>query len=370
MAMPKDVVAISAMDPVYEAPSYVKKAAIRAIQEGGIYTHYVFGKGLLELREAIGEYYSKYNVKYGPNEVYVLPGSGPSLRAALTGTLSPGDECIIPDPHFPLDTNLTDLLGAKAVFVPLREENNFHIVVDDLRKAVTEKTKMIFITNPNNPTGTVYTEKELQGIADVAKEHNLLVVCDEVYNEYLFDGRKHISIAALEGMKERTLIALSFSKTFAMTGWRLGAVLGPEKLMPKVERGAAGLQTPGFIQKAGVAALKGPHSYVEEMLRDYQNIRDFVVSSLNEIPGIKCSKPEATLVVWPNIRGTGLSSARLAQLLLEKGRVAVGPGDRFGPNGEGYLRISFTYKMETLREGISRIANTVKSLLAQKAPTA
>ena len=364
----KDVVRISTMDPDFEAAPHIKEALIKALQEGGIYTHYMIGsRGLPEFTEAVAQYYSKFNVKYSPSEVLVTPGSGPALRAACTGFLTAGDECIIPDAHFVLDTNITDLLGVKAVFVPLREENNFHLVLDDLRKAVTPKTKMIFITNPNNPTGTVYTEKELRGIADVALEHNLYVLSDEIYTEYLFDNRKHFAIASIDGMKERTIIAQSLSKTFAMTGWRIGWALAHEKLMPKVERGLVGISTPPFIQKAGVAALKGPWDAVNEMRKEYQRRRDYMADTLSKIPGIKCSKPEACLVAWPNIKGTGMSSQKLAQLLLEKGKVAVGAGDRFGPNGEGYLRISFTFKMETLKEGVSRIEQTVKSLVKAKA---
>jgi aminotransferase len=335
-------------DPDFDTPRHITEAAIKAIKDGK--THYPPTHGLQYLRVALTDYYRKYNVEYESSEVIITAGSGVSLFVSMAGTINPGEEVIVLEPYFMAYSDLIEYLGAKEVGVPLEEKNNYRLNVEGLKEKITQKTKMIVICNPNNPSGTVFTKDELIEIANIALESDLLVLSDEVYNEFVWDERKHISIASLPDMKERTIISNSFSKTFAMTGWRLGYVFADNKIMERLQRIPIGYRTNTFVQIAGIEALRGPWDPIQNMIREYDLRRKFMVPRLNKIDGLTCHMPEGAFYLFPNISGLGIGSEEFCESLLMEKKILARPGTAYGVSGEHHIRIPLIRPIDKLEK--------------------
>ncbi len=354
------VLKLSGGDPDFDTPRHIKVAAIEALGEG--WTHYPPNHGLPGLRQAIAQYHGKYGVNWRPSEVTVTGGSNMALFKALTATLNPGEEVILIEPYYMNYSVLLDYVGAHRVPVPLVEDEGYRLDAEALKRAVSSRTKMILLCNPNNPTGTVYTEAELEAVADAAVDHDLLVVTDECYNELIWDGGKHHSISALRGMKGRTIVCLSFSKTFSMTGWRLGCVIADEPITAHLRRQPLGARVSTFVQKAGIAALEGSWEPVREMHSELDRRRRFLVPRLNEIEGLRCHLPEGSIFTFPSIDGTGTRSVEFAESLLKEKKILVRPGIAFGETGEYHLRIPLIRPIDVLEGVAEAIEDHVDSL--------
>jgi len=347
------VLNLSGGDPDFDTPRHIKEAAVRALEEG--WTHYPTTYGQPELKRALADYHGRYGVDWDPSEVLVTAGSAQSLFVAMAGTLNPGEEVIQLEPYYMAYHGLIEYLGAREVAVPLLEEEGYRLDAEALKEAVTPRTKMIIICNPSNPSGTVYTDGELRAIAETAVDSDLLVISDEVYNELIWDGREHRTISALPGMRGRTIVSMSFSKTFAMTGWRLGCIVADASISSRLARLPVSFRTNTFVQKAGLAALKGPWEPVEEFRREFDRRRRFLVNRLEEIDGVTCHIPEATIFTFPNITGTGKGSVEFCEALLEENKILVRPGVAFGKAGEGHVRVPLIRPVETLETVASAI---------------
>jgi len=347
-------------DPDFDTPKHIKYALIDALENGK--THYPPTAGIPELRKALAEYNSKYGADWKPSEVVLTAGSALALYISLAGTLLPGDEVITFEPYYFTYSDLFNYLGIKKVSVPLIEEKGYRLDIEKLKDNVTPKTKMIIVCSPNNPTGTVFTKKELSGISDLATEHDLIVISDEVYNEFIWDGRKHSSIAAFPDMKERTIVVNSFSKTFAMTGWRLGYFIADEPIATRLARQPIGFRPSTFVQLAGLKAIKGPWEPVEEMAKEYDRRRQYFVSRLNKIDGIVCQKPEGAFYVFPNIRAIGKKSVDFCEGLLDEQKVAIVPGIIFGDSCQYNVRIPLVISVDYLSRCADAIENYVEQL--------
>jgi aspartate/methionine/tyrosine aminotransferase len=342
------VINLGGGDPDFDTPKHISNALIKAIKEGK--THYPPTHGLPELRSAIAEYHRKHDVEWLPYEVIVTAGSGVSLFVSMTGTVNPGEEVILLEPYFMAYSNIVEYSGAREIGVALDEEKGYHLNIEALNEKVTNKSKMIVLCNPNNPSGTVFSKQELNGIAEIAIDNDLIVLSDEVYAEFLWDGRKHTSIASLPGMKERTIICSSFSKTFAMTGWRLGYVLANEFIAKKLQKIPLGYRTNTFVQIAGVEALKGSWSPIEEMIKEFNKRRDFMVPRLNNINKIRCHTPEGAFYLFPSFKDLKIKSEIFCESLLKKKRILARPGTAFGKTGEYHMRIPLIKSIEILEK--------------------
>jgi len=340
------VINLAGGDPDFDTPGHITEAAIKALREGK--THYPPTHGLPALRKALADYYVKYGVEWDSSEVTVTAGSGVSLFVSMTGTINPGEEVIVLEPYFMAYSNLIEYIGARETRVALEEDEGYRLDVEALKDKVTQKTKMIVLCNPNNPSGTVYTQEELAGIAEVVIDNDLLVLSDEVYNEFVWDGREHISISSLPGMKERTIVCNSFSKTFAMTGWRLGYVLADKHIATRLQRIPVGYRTNIFVQLAAVEALKGSWEPVRRMAEEYDRRRRFMVPRLNEIDGISCHMPEGAFYLFPNISGLSKGSEEFCESLLLEKKILARPGTAFGASGEHHIRIPLIKPIENL----------------------
>ena len=340
------VINLAGGDPDFDTPVHITDAVVKALGEGK--THYPPTHGLPALREALVDYYGKYGVEWDSSEVTVTAGSGVSLFVSMAGTVNPGEEVVVLEPYFMAYSNLIEYLGAREVGVALEEENGYRLDVEALKEKVTPKTKMIVLCNPNNPSGTVYTKDELAGIAEVAQDNDLLILSDEVYNEFVWDGREHVTIASLPGMKERTIVSNSFSKTFAMTGWRLSYVLADKSIATRLQRIPVGYRTNTFVQMAAVEALKGPWGPVERMAEEYDRRRRFMVPRLNEIEGISCHTPEGAFYLFPSIWGLGMGSEEFCESLLVEKKILTRPGTAFGLSGEHHMRLPLIKPVEIL----------------------
>ena len=342
------VINLAGGDPDFDTPSHITDALLKAIAEGK--THYPPTHGLPALRSAIAGYHGKHGVDWESGEVTVTAGSGVSLFASTAGTVNPGEEVVLLEPYFMAYSNLAEYIGAREVGVPLDEDEGYRLDIEALKESVSGKTKMIVLCNPNNPSGTVFTKEELKGIADVAIDDDLLVLSDEVYCEFVWDGKEHTTIASLPGMRERTIISSSFSKTFAMTGWRLGYVIADISLTSKIQKIPLGYRTNIFVQNAGVAAMEGPWRPVETMAEEYDRRRRFMVPRLSEIEGISCHDPEGAFYLFPNIGGLGMGSEDFCESLLKEKKILARPGTAFGVTGENHMRIPLIKSVEVLEE--------------------
>jgi aspartate aminotransferase len=361
----RDIVHLEIGEPDFDTPPAIVAAGVAALERGE--THYTQSAGVIELREAIAIYLKqRRGVRADPSQVIVTPGAKPIMFYALLALLDDGDEAIYPDPGFPIYSSMIDFAGARGVPLPLREKNGFQPDLDELRKLVGPRTKVIVLNSPNNPTGGVLSRDALREIAAIAREQDLWVLADEIYGELVYEGEHH-SIAVEEGMAERTILLDGFSKTFAMTGWRLGYGVFPRALVEPVTKLVTNSVscTATFVQRAGTVALTSRPPEVDQMIAEFRRRRDAVVKGLNGIPGITCSAPQGAFYVFPNVTGLGLaSSAAVADRLLDEAGVATLAGTCFGAAGEGYLRLSYANSFANLEKAVSRIADWSSRLAA------
>lgn len=352
--------------PDFDTPEYIKKAAEQALAEGKV--HYTSNFGLMELRQAIADKLKRENnVDYKASEVLVTVGLSEAVFAVLATILEEGDEILVPDPVWLNYINVPNLLGAKAVTYGLTEETGFQMDLEEVKAKITPKTRAIVIITPNNPTGGVLSEDVLKELADIAISNDLMVISDEVYERLIYDGAKHISIASLPGMKERTFTMNGMSKAYAMDGWRLGYVAAPEEYILAMNKFHQHNTTcaPNFVQVAAIAALTQEGDEIKEMVKEYQRRRDYAVKAINEIPGLHCECPKGAFYIFINCKSLNMKSADLSAYLLEEAKIALVPGDVFGPGGEGYLRMSFANSYENVVEGCAQLKKAV-ALLQQK----
>lgn len=347
-------------DPDFDTPRHITDALLNAIKEGK--THYPPTYGLPLLRKAITEYHRKHGVNWLPSETIVTAGSGVSLFASITGTVNVGEEVILLEPYFMAYSNLIEYCGAKEIGVALDEEKGYRLEVETLNEKVNKKTKMIVLCNPNNPSGTVYSKQELLQIAEIAKDNDLIVLSDEVYCEFIWDDQKHTSIASLPEMKERTIISSSFSKTFAMTGWRLGYILANDSIVKNIQKIPLGYRTNTFVQIAGVEALKGSWEPVKKMVNEYDKRRKFMVPRLNDIEGFRCHMPEGAFYLFPSFRDLGKKSEIFCESLLKRKKILARPGTAFGKTGEFHMRIPLIKPVEILERIASDIEEHVSDI--------
>ena len=359
----KEIIHLEIGEPDFDTPKNIKEAAVKALYAG--YTHYVPAAGIPELREAIAEYISKTRkIPVDPEEVVVTPGAKPIMFFAILACVDRGEEVLYPNPGFPIYESMINFVGAKPVPIPLLEENDFRLDHEYVKEKITKKTKMIILNSPENPTGGVLTKDDLKVIADcIANRDDVLVLSDEIYSRIIYEGT-HESIASLPGMKEKTIILDGFSKTYAMTGWRLGYGVMRKDIAEKITQLMVNSNscTCAFVQMAGVEALKGPQNSVEKMVAEFRKRREVIVSGLNNIKGITCKKPKGAFYVFPNIKGIGKKSKEFSDYLLNEAGVAVLPGTSFGKYGEGYLRISFANSVENIKKALDRISKAVEKL--------
>jgi aspartate aminotransferase len=362
----KDLVHLELGRPFADTPDHIKEATVRALRDGHV--HYSDMRGLSMLREALVAKLRDHNgLAVRADDILITNGLTHASFAVFMALLDPGDEVILLDPYYPQHVGKIELAGAKAVFAPLDAQDNFSIKPGLIEPLITPRTRMIVLVNPVNPTGRVYTRAELQGLADLAVRHDLLVVSDEVYDEILYDGVTHTSIAALPGMHDRTISLYAFTKAYAMDGWRLGYLVAPAWLMPGLLKITANDVTHvnTFIQHGAHAAVTGPREVLDRLVEDDRAKRDLVVARLNEMPGVRCAMPEATIYAFADVRGTGVPSQQLADLILREAHVVVEAGSFYGEGGEGHLRVCFgSESVERLEEGMRRLADFFKRLAA------
>jgi len=358
-----DVVNLGIGQPDFDTPEFIRDAAKQALDDG--YTRYPPAKGFADLRQTIAEKLKEENgINADPDtEVYVAVGAMQVIFNTCLHMLNPGDEVIVIDPGYDYYSQIR-LFGGVPVPVAARESNRFKVDPADIRAAITDKTKLMIINTPSNPTGAIFDEAILRSIADIAIEHDIWVLSDEPYEHILFDGNKHISIGALDGMKQRTISAFTLSKSYAMTGWRVGYTTAPKEIIDEMEKLMEHMVSgvTAVAQRAALAAILAPQDCVRDMVATYDKRRHLVHEGLNDIDGIHCLNPESTFYAFPNISPLGLSSWDFAKYLVKEHKVAVVPGSIFGKAGEGYVRLSFAANMEQLKEGIARIQRGVAAL--------
>lgn len=349
-------------EPNFETPEHIKESCIRALREGR--TKYGTEPGLPAMRQAVADKYTKqFGRPYDMDNVMVTIGGVEGIFMALMTILNPGDEVIIPDPAYTCYEGQTLTLGGVPVRVPLYEEHGFRLQAADLEKAITPKTKAIIITYPSNPLGAVLDRADGEALAKIIEKHNIMVISDEVYEKIIFDGREHFSLAQIESIKDKVLVVNSLSKTYAMTGWRLGYVVGCDKdimkHMFKMQQAVASC-LPIFVMQAGADAINGPQDCVEEMRRQYEHRRDLLYHGLKEIPGMKPFRTEGSFCTFINIKDFGVSSWEFSKELLINAGVMTIAGSAFGKMGEGYLRICFANSDENILEGVKRIREYIE----------
>lgn len=353
----RDMVHFEIGDPDFSTPTNIVEAACSALRNGD--THYTSSMGLHDFRETVRQ--TTFRTRgFLPDleQVLVTPSANIIIYYAIRCLVEPGEEIIVPDPGFPSYYAAIRFCGAIAVPIPLREENEFRMNPDDVRRAITAKTKLIILNSPHNPTGAIMTPEEIAEIATIAEEHDLFLYSDEVYARMIFDDATPFHTPSKrDHCRKRTIVANGFSKAFAMTGWRLGVAIGPADVIEKM---GLLLQTTSscvspFIQRAGIEAIVGDQTQINAMMAEYRLRRDLLVEGLNRIPGITCLKPGGAIYVFPSIVGTGLTSDQFADLMLEKAGVALLPGNNFGAAGEGFVRLCYAVSRERIKEGLRRI---------------
>ncbi len=358
----KEVIHLEIGEPDFDTPRNVVEAAVRALREG--YTHYGPAPGLPELREAIAQDASKRrNIQVGPENVVVTPGAKPIMFFSILACVDEGEEVIYPNPGFPIYESVVNFINAKPVPIRLREDREFSFDVDELASLITDKTRMIILNSPHNPTGGVLSRGDLEAIADMVRGRDIWILSDEVYKDILYEG-DFLSIASLPDMTEQTIILDGFSKTYAMTGWRLGYGVMPVPLAEKIARLMVNSNscTATFIQKAGVEALTGPQDEARRMAEEFRRRRDVIVDGLNQIDGISCLRPHGAFYVFPNVTGIPMSTTELENFLLYEAGVASLSGTAFGAYGEGYLRFSYANSVENIQKALDRMAEALKKV--------
>lgn len=362
--MGKEIIHFEIGDPDFDTPRNIKDSVYEALKRG--HTHYTDSSGLFELKVAAADV-TTGSRGFRPNldQLLVTPGANYQIHLALRCAVNPEEEVIIPDPSFVSYHSLIKNIGAKPVGIQLREENEFRLNPEDVNKAVNNKTKMIILNSPSNPTGAVMTKKEFEEIYEIAEKNDIYLLSDEIYARMIYKNAdtQFYSPSQIDSCKERTIVVNGFSKSYAMTGWRLGVATGPSKLIKKM-----GLLleselscVPPFIQWAGIEALKGSQEPIEEMIKEFRKRRNTIVKGLNNISGIKCVNPKGAFYVFPNITATGLTSQKFTDFMLEKAGVALCPGTFFGDYGEGYVRLCYANSIENIERGIERIGYVLKN---------
>src|SRR6184192_2118218 len=353
----RDIVHLEIGEPDFDTPPNIIDAGCDALHKG--FTHYGPSAGLMELREVISQHVSDTRcVHVTPDEVVVVPGGKPIIFFSILALVEDGDEVIYPNPGFPIYESMINYVGAKAVPIHLREELDFRLDVDELAGLINDRTKLIILNSPQNPTGGVLEKKDIDGIARAIGDRNIMLLSDEIYSRLIFEGEHH-SITSIDGMKERCILLDGFSKTYAMTGWRMGYGVMRADLATHVSRLMTNSNscTASFTQVAGVEAIEGDQASVDEMCRQFKSRRDVFVAGLNKIKGFSCRVPKGAFYVFPNITGTGWTSKKLADALLEEAGVACLPGTSFGEFGEGYIRFSVANSIANLNKALERITN-------------
>ena len=358
-AQGREVIHLEIGEPDFNTPDNIVEAGVKALRGGE--THYSPSAGIPKLRQTIAEHVGMTRgVSVSPDQVVVTPGAKPIMYFSIMALCEPGDEVIYPNPGFPIYESMINFVGAKAVPAPLRESKQFRLDVDELAGLVNERTRLIIINSPANPTGGVLTKSDLEAVAALAKRYDSIVLTDEVYCEMVYDGQHH-SIMGMPGMAERTILLDGFSKTYAMTGWRLGYGVFPAELAPHITRLVTNSVscTPAFTQLAGIEALTGPQDASKAMIAEFQRRRDMLVAGLNAIPGIHCEMPAGAFYAFPNVSAVGLDCRTFADRLLQEAGVAALAGTSFGKHGEGFIRLSYANSIENLQKALDRIGDFV-----------
>ncbi len=356
-AQGRKVIHLEIGEPDFPSPSHVVEAGKRALDEG--WTRYGPTAGLPELREAVAAYVSRSrDIKADPGSVCVVPGAKPILFFTMIALLDSGSEVIYPDPGFPIYESMIRFLSACPVPIPLREDRGFSFDLDRLRDGLTDKTKMVILNSPQNPTGGVIPREDMEIIAGMLRDRDVVILSDEIYMRICYE-EEPVSIASCDGMLDKTVIIDGFSKTYSMTGWRLGFGVMPKWIAEAVNKLMVNSNscTASFTQRAGIAALEGPQDCVHSMVAEFQTRRDAIVNGLNQIPGFRCPLPAGAFYAFPNIEGTGMTSKALADLLLTEAGVATLSGASFGEHGEGYLRFSYANSLPNILEAVERIGS-------------
>ncbi|HEV2033113.1 MAG TPA: pyridoxal phosphate-dependent aminotransferase [Candidatus Dormibacteraeota bacterium] len=359
----KKIVHLEIGEPDFATPDNIVEAGISALQNG--YTHYTPASGIMEARQAVADFVSRtLKTEVDPAEVVLVPGSKNVLLFTLLACIEPGDEVILPDPAYPAYASQVNFIGAVPKLVTLREETGFRMDLDQLASLVTPKTRLLIINTPQNPTGGILTEEDVKFVCELAQKHDLLVVSDEIYSQLVY-GFHHVSPLSQPGMRERTVLMDGLSKSYAMTGWRLGYAVAPKALAAKLDQLMINSSScaAGFTQMAAIEALSAPESEhaVHRMVKVFQRRRDLVVDGLNAIPGVRCAKPQGSFYAFPNIQGTGFDERELADRLLTEAGVAVLPGTAFGEAGKGYIRLAYTQSEDELRHGLKLIGDFISA---------
>lgn len=358
-----DVINLCIGRPDFDTPAHIKATAQKALDEGMV--HYTSNYGHPDLRKTIADKLARENgIPIHENEVIVTVGANEAVFLAMMAFLNPGDEVIVPNPAWPHYFYCAEMAGAKTVFLPLREENKFQISPQDVLDRVSPRTRMIVINTPNNPTGAVMDEDVLKEIVKIAKQRNIIILSDEIYEKLIYGSAKHFSAASIPGAKNITLTVNGFSKAYSMTGWRLGYVAGPKEMidvMIRLHQYTVTCAT-SFAQAGGLAAYQGPQQCLNKMLKEFDRRRKVVVEGIQKIPRLSLVEPRGTFYAFVNIKALGLTSEEVADYLLKEGRVAVVPGSAFGKYGEGFVRIAFSNSLEKINTALERISHAISKL--------
>ncbi len=364
-AQGRSIIHLEIGEPDFETPAHVVEAGKTALDAG--FTHYGPTQGLPELREAIAEYISRTRgISVGPQHVSVVPGGKPIIFFPMMALLEPGDEVIYPNPGFPIYESMIRFLGATPVPIPLVEERGFSFDLDVFRASLTDRTKMVVLNSPQNPTGGLIPAEDIAAIADAVRDRDLIVLSDEIYSRIYYGGEPPVSIASMPGMLEKTIILDGFSKTYAMTGWRMGYGVMPEFLVNAVSKLMVNSNscTATFTQRAAIAALRGPQEPVEKMVREFAHRREAFCKGLSSIPNWRCELPGGAFYAFANVKGTRRSSKEIAAALLNEAGVACLDGGGFGEYGQGYIRFSYANSYENLMQAVERIKTWSASVLS------
>jgi len=361
-AQGRDIVHLEIGEPDFDTPDNIRKALEKAVWDGQ--THYGPSAGLMVAREAICEHFEKdRGLKYTPDQIVLTPGGKPIIFLPILALVDHGDEVIYPNPGYPIYESAIEFAGGKAVPLEYKEERDFRFDISELESKINPNTKMLIINSPQNPTGGVLEPSDLERIAELAIKNDVIVLSDEVYSKIIYEGRHH-TVAALPGMQERTILMDAHSKTYAMTGWRLGYAAMPTAIAEKFTKLNTNIYSHAttFVQLAGIEALTGPQDEVEKMVGIFRKRRDTIVDGLNSIKGFSCLKPKGAFYVFPNIKATGLASQELADRILNEAGVACLSGTCFGKFGEGYLRFSYANSLENIEKALDRIREMADKL--------
>ena len=358
-----NVISLSVGEPDFKTPWHVREEGINSLQLGK--TWYTPNRGFTALREEISNYYNRrFNLKYDPaTQVLVTVGGSEAIDVAIRCLAGPGDEVIIPQPSFVCYEPLTLMAGATPVLMDTKVENEFRVVPEDLEKAITDKTKLLILPYPNNPTGGIMEKEDLEKIAQVIKKHDIMVLSDEIYAELTYNEQRHISIANIDGMYERTIVVNGFSKSYAMTGWRLGYALGPTEILSQMTKlhQFCIMSAPTTAQYAAIEALKKGDNDIESMRSEYEMRKNFIVGSFEKL-GLTCFEPKGAFYCFPCIKSTGLSSEEFCTRLIKEKHVAVVPGNAFGESGEGFIRVSYCNSLANISKAMKRIESFLQEL--------